>query len=371
MDDILALICQLYETSTLHCFCCDPKYAILWSNRSGETFEQKEKLTELFHENELRELCQRLAEGKSCELTRKEFLKTNSVYHFTPFLKDNALVLILVTLEDTAQNRKNDQSIYDFCSSISAEYRTALFGVFNLLSVLAQDFEARELYGQLEMVNSIAYHCYKILRATLNTSAFYLLKSSDAPLNLKPVNLNLYLENLCSSIRMRLQNTEIQFRYELDPEPVNSMIDSEKFDLLIFNLLSNSCIYTNPGNEIKLTMKKNGDSYIITVSDKGVGIPNEHLRQIFEGFYSYDINKDGTSGIGIGLYLVDAIAKAHGGSCVINSSLNEGTTVSLRFPIKDTRSAFPEMRSPLPDYLSNKFSPLYIFLGEISGYHVF
>lgn len=256
MDDILALICQLYETSTLHCFCCDPKYAILWSNRSGETFEQKEKLTELFHENELRELFQRLAEGKSCELTRKEFLKSNSVYHFTPFLKDNALILILVTLEDTAQDRKNDQSIYDFCSSISAEYRTALFGVFNLLSVLAQDFEAREMYGQLEMVNSIAYHCYKILRATLNTSAFYLLKSSDAPLNLKPVNLNLYLENLCSSIRMRLQNTEIQFRYELDPEPVNSMIDTEKFDLLIFNLLSNSCIYTNPGNEIKLTMKK-------------------------------------------------------------------------------------------------------------------
>lgn len=371
MDEIVALISQLYQNSPLHCFCCDPQYSVLWSNRSGEPFCRQEKLVELFHKNELQEAFQKLTEGKPFELVQKDFLKKNVIYRLTPFLKKDSLALILVTTDVSASEHEKDTSVYDFCSSISAEYRSTLFGIFNLLSVLAQDFESREMYDQLEMVNSIAYHCYKILRATLNTSAFYLFKSSGTPLNLKPVNLNMYLENLCSSIRMRLQNTRIQFQYEISPEPVNSLIDTEKFDLMLFNILSNSCIYTNPGNEIRLTMKKSGDSCVITISDKGVGIPNEHLKRIFEGFYSYDVNKDGTNGIGIGLYLVDAITKAHGGSCVINSSLNKGTTISLRYPIKDTRTSLPGMHAALPDYLSNKFSPLYIFLGEISSYHVF
>lgn len=371
MDKIQSLISQLYQNSPSHCFCCDPEYHVLWSNRRDSSVSNIEKLPELFHKQELQEALLVLKQGQSYELIHRNFSQQKLVYHLSPFMEEEQLKIILVILETEEKKSKEDRSFYDFYASVSAEYRAPLFGIFNYLNLLNQNLEEKEMYDDIEIINSIAYHCYKILRTTLNTSAFYLLKGSDSPLNLRPVNMNLYLENLCSSIRMRLQNTEIQFQYELESQQINTMIDTEKFDLLIFNILSNSCTYTNPGNEIKLTMKKSDTSYIITISDKGVGIPNEHLKKIFEDFYSYDINKDSTNGIGIGLYLVNAIVKAHGGSCIVNSTVNEGTTISLRFPIIDTRTHLSEMRSPATDYLSNKFSPLYVFLGEISGYHVF
>ena len=81
---------------------------------------------------------------------------------------------------------------------------------------------------------------------------------------------------------------------------------------------------------------KADESYaVIRIADKGIGIPQEELSQIFEPFYRIDKSRaKDTGGYGLGLSLCKTIMEAHDGKIEIQSRPEEGTTVSLSFPSK-------------------------------------
>jgi signal transduction histidine kinase len=109
--------------------------------------------------------------------------------------------------------------------------------------------------------------------------------------------------------------------------------DRGKLTQVLLNLLSNALKFTPEGGTITVSMNETEQTAAFTVSDTGDGIAPEDLPYIFERFYRADPSRSrATGGSGIGLSIVEAIVKAHGGTVSVSSVPGEGSTFTVTLP---------------------------------------
>jgi two-component system phosphate regulon sensor histidine kinase PhoR len=121
-----------------------------------------------------------------------------------------------------------------------------------------------------------------------------------------------------------------------DVPPVR--LDANAFTLAVLNLIDNAIKYASEGKRIELSLARRGDRMVLSVRDWGPGIdPDEHA-QIFERFYrARAVRLKPIRGSGIGLALVQHIARAHGGDAEVQSEPGRGSTFSIWLPIDGKR----------------------------------
>ena len=126
--------------------------------------------------------------------------------------------------------------------------------------------------------------------------------------------------------------------------------DPEALRIALDALLENAVKYTERVNAIELSAQARGNQIVIEVADEGSGVPAEALGRIFQRFARVDAARTRTTGgVGLGLAIVDAIAKAHGGRCAVASS-TEGSTFSLWLPsFQAARTVTDTSRSGMSD----------------------
>ena len=110
------------------------------------------------------------------------------------------------------------------------------------------------------------------------------------------------------------------------------LLDPLRIRLLLRNLISNALQHSESEVVVNLELKEK--SVCISVQDTGAGIASEHIQYLTQAFYRVDdarLRK--TGGFGLGLYLCDLIAKAHGGELIINSEVNKGTCVCVELNV--------------------------------------
>jgi two-component system OmpR family sensor kinase len=110
--------------------------------------------------------------------------------------------------------------------------------------------------------------------------------------------------------------------------------DQHRIHQVVANLLANARTHTPAGTAIAVSIAQSSDGVRIAVSDDGPGLSEEDQRRIFERFYRADssrVRNDG-EGSGLGLSIVDAVMKAHGGSVSVASEAGKGSTFTLFFP---------------------------------------
>ena len=106
------------------------------------------------------------------------------------------------------------------------------------------------------------------------------------------------------------------------------------------NLIDNAINYTSSG-EIAVEVQQVESEAVIQVKDTGMGISSEHLPRIFERFYRADKGRSRASGgTGLGLSIVKHIVEAHGGTIKVESSLNNGSTFTVKLPIRSVESNY-------------------------------
>ncbi|MCK9607471.1 MAG: heavy metal sensor histidine kinase [Methylomonas sp.] len=109
--------------------------------------------------------------------------------------------------------------------------------------------------------------------------------------------------------------------------------DSQLLKRVLSNLLLNAIAYTPIGGRIQLSIKQAEDgSAEIRVQDSGCGIAAEHLPKLFDRFYRVDSARS-MHGTGLGLAIVKSIIELHGGTVTINSTVKQGTSVTVKFPL--------------------------------------
>ena len=155
------------------------------------------------------------------------------------------------------------------------------------------------------------------------------------PLELETVDLRAIVDEVVEAARVSTPNHPIAYI------PPNSAIlaqaDALRLNQAISNLLVNARTHTPDGTPIAVALIAIDGEAIISVSDQGPGLTEEQAARIFERFYRADASRTRTNGTpegsGLGLSIVDAVMKAHGGSADVVSRLGEGATFILRLPL--------------------------------------
>ncbi|HLP40399.1 MAG TPA: HAMP domain-containing sensor histidine kinase [Fibrobacteria bacterium] len=114
-------------------------------------------------------------------------------------------------------------------------------------------------------------------------------------------------------------------------------VDPERARKVLGNVLDNALKYSGSGaGPVEARLEAGRDEVVVTVVDRGAGIPADEIPRLFEPFYRVDRSRSrDTGGYGLGLSLCKRIMEAHGGRIVVASREGEGTTVLLAFPRRD------------------------------------
>jgi len=119
-----------------------------------------------------------------------------------------------------------------------------------------------------------------------------------------------------------------------DIDELYTLGDQHRIHQVVANLLANARTHTSAGTAIAVSIAQSNDGVRIAVSDSGPGLSEEDQKRIFERFYRADssrVRNDG-EGSGLGLSIVDAVMRAHGGNVSVASKLGKGATFTLFFP---------------------------------------
>ncbi|MFZ2257936.1 MAG: HAMP domain-containing sensor histidine kinase [Clostridiaceae bacterium] len=153
---------------------------------------------------------------------------------------------------------------------------------------------------------------------------------------ISPPNKEVNLKSLCQDIYNNFlgitQEKKLNFSFEFYRKDQYIIIgDYHSLYQVVINLIHNAIKFTPEGGRIFLTLKKDLKFTYLEVRDTGMGIPAEDLPNIFERFYRVDRSREQIEGSGIGLTIVKRIMDSQGGTILVTSAENRGTTFTLKF----------------------------------------
>jgi signal transduction histidine kinase len=229
----------------------------------------------------------------------------------------------LAKVERQAQERaalleRQEQFLHD----VSHELRTPVTIARGHLDVLRQNG-----HGAIQEVDVALDELGRIERIL---QQLLLLAKTDHPdfVVLTEIDPEVFLEDVL------MRWSEVAPRaWRLGSVPPGSLCaDSEALRIALDALLENAVHYTESSDTIELRARANGSMLVIEVEDEGCGVDGDALGHIFDRFARADPARSRThGGVGLGLAIVDAIAKAHGGSCSVRTA-KRGSIFSLRIP---------------------------------------
>jgi signal transduction histidine kinase len=110
--------------------------------------------------------------------------------------------------------------------------------------------------------------------------------------------------------------------------------DPSRLERVVTNLLTNALEYSADDSPVKVRLARKGNTVEIAVSDRGVGIPPESMKVLFDRYYRTEAGKARATGLGLGLYIARMIAEAHGARIEVESEVGKGSTFRLILPME-------------------------------------
>ena len=124
-------------------------------------------------------------------------------------------------------------------------------------------------------------------------------------------------------------------RFHLNVPNTDAVVmgDRDRLEQVLGNLLENAVKYSPEGSEIFVDVRERGDQIVTSVCDRGIGIPNDELSQVFERFHrGRQVSSTNYGGLGLGLYIAKEIVDRHGGAIWVESKEGSGTTFFFSLP---------------------------------------
>lgn len=154
-------------------------------------------------------------------------------------------------------------------------------------------------------------------------------------LNLEKIDLVELIKGVSPSIEMKVRE-KVGGRLHLDLAAADAHVMADRLHLtnILHNLVDNGVKYSKGAPDILISLKNEGDKIALSVQDKGIGIPKEHLKRVFDKFYRVPTgNVHNVKGFGLGLFYVKTMCKEHNWKLGIFSEPDKGTTVEIRMPV--------------------------------------
>ena len=248
------------------------------------------------------------------------------------------------------QLRTADRLKDEFLATLAHELRNPLAPITAGLALLSESPEV-DVTRTLGVIQRQVSHMVRLIDDLLDVSR---ITRGKLELKRERVALRSVIDAAIEASQSAIERAQHELRVRVSDQPLFLDADPTRIAQIISNLLNNSSKYMRPGGSIELSAKGEGDWAVITVTDRGAGIPAEHIEDVFEMFSQVDRALERSQGgLGIGLALVRRLAEMHGGTVTAFSpGADQGSTFTVRLPLassevaarKSSRSA--EIRAP-------------------------
>jgi two-component system OmpR family sensor kinase len=242
-----------------------------------------------------------------------------------------SLNMMLARIEESfAMRKSSEDKLRRFVADASHELRTPLtairgFAELHRQGAVTGEEDTKQLLGRIEGES---------LRMGSLVEDLLLLARLDQAREMEKVPVDIAAVTSDAVASARVAGPEHPITLVGDTDELYTLGDSHRIHQVVANLLANARTHTPAGTPITVSIDKGDDGVRIAVADQGPGLSDEDQRRIFERFYRADSSRvriDG-EGSGLGLSIVDAVMKAHGGDVSVTSELGKGSTFTLFFP---------------------------------------
>jgi two-component system phosphate regulon sensor histidine kinase PhoR len=242
---------------------------------------------------------------------------------------------VVAVLHDVTREKEISRMKNDFVSHVSHELKTPLASITAYSEMLsdgeADDEETRKefysvIQGQAERLN-------RLIDDILNISR---IESGLIKVDKRPVSLTILIEEQLQMIKSAANEKNIEI---IGQKPIvfdQVYVDKDMISQVVVNLLSNAVKYTRRGGSIKIETSVDEIAKLarVSITDTGVGIPEDEVEHVFDKFYRVDANKSCAKGTGLGLNLVKQIVeKVHDGRVFVTSRVGVGSTFGFELPL--------------------------------------
>ena len=317
----------------------DKSKKILFNNKSSKNLFQiksGENISSILRNPDLLNSIDQSFEGKNVsdleiEIRNQSVLRLN----ITIYLDKNSLFFDQTTcvlfIRDLTEFYKFQQLKSDFVANVSHELRTPLQSIKMGLESFETNSDIKnnpEVKNLLPIMTSQSERMENLIRDLLSLSKIELQEHIRPTHEIDLIELMEYIIKTYDKIISK-NNIKLTFN-KIDNFKIIG--DRDKLIEIFTNLIDNSIKYSDKNKEITITAKKENDLNIISVEDRGIGIPKELIHRITERFFTVDPSKSrSVGGTGLGLAIVKHLVAQHRAEMIINSVKNQGTTVEIKF----------------------------------------
>ncbi|NLY18178.1 MAG: HAMP domain-containing histidine kinase, partial [Clostridiaceae bacterium] len=235
---------------------------------------------------------------------------------------------MIETLENLEKMRR------DFVANISHELRTPMTSINGFIEGILDGTIPED--RQKEYLAIVKDEVKRLQRLVSDMLDIARMEAGETKLNITVFDICEIVRISVIQLQQYLEEKDINFRANFEQEVMIVKADRDAIQRVLINLLHNAVKFTPRGGQISVSITGSRGKAEITVSDTGVGIPAEDLPFIFDRFHKGDKSRgrDKTS-VGLGLYIVKNIIKAHNEEINVNSEINKGTSFIFSLPLND------------------------------------
>ena len=231
----------------------------------------------------------------------------------------------------TANLLQSDQAKNAFIADVTHELRTPLTVINGTIETL-EDGALDDAEGRGPLLVSMQSETDRLIR--LVNDLLVLTRADAGALNLKIgcTDLGELARARCENLSALTASRRVALNVEVR-EQAEVWGDADRLSQVLDNLLDNAIRHAPDGSSVTVTIQREGNEILCAVSDRGSGIPAQHLPLIFERFYRVEPSRDRHSGgSGLGLAIVRSLVLAQAGRVTADSAEGQGTTITFWLP---------------------------------------
>jgi len=288
--------------------------------------KETEPLAEVFEREKIKEVFRKeikISEGLTLEVST------------IPISRGKEILGTLVSLHDVTREKMIEKMKTEFVSVAAHQLRTPLSAIkWTLKMVLDEDLGEinneqeeflQDTYKSNERMITLVNN---LLNVTRIEEGRYLYETEVG-------DVSKIVEQVFENHKEQAAKKEVKLKLEKAKEDFpKTLIDHEKIQIAVTNLMDNAIKYTPAGGEVKISLEHDKEKISFRISDTGVGIPKIQQERMFTKFFrGSNVVRMETEGSGLGLFITKNIIEAHGGEIWFESEEGTGTTFYFTLPV--------------------------------------
>jgi two-component system phosphate regulon sensor histidine kinase PhoR len=289
------------------------------------------KYWEILRNQKLCDLIKSVGDEKQNRIEEVEFFDHVFLCSATFIVPKNEIVLIF---HDITEKKQLERIKKDFVVNVSHELRTPLTALKGYIETLSEEIEEEHRY----YMAILQRHTDRLINIVEDLLILSELEETSLSLEKEDVRLDELMRNIKHIFDKKIGDKGLQLSITVPSDTPPLSADPFKLEQLFINLIENAAKYTEKGViQVSVAPAVSNGTIAVRIEDSGIGIPPEHLENIFERFFVVDKSRSRKmGGTGLGLSIVKHILRLHNGSISVESTPGIGTAFTVRLPVSRT-----------------------------------